>query len=177
MSDTVTNILFGAHKTLSLGPYVTAKGAGTLVEVGATDGGVKYDPKPSYHEQYIDRRLGAVKAVPIKSEWDWVMKLIESTIDNWVTAFHQPTANKSGTTPNFTLLLDMSAQEIYYQAQLVVPGLGTTATRTLTAWRCWIKALGSVEFKKDAAQGLPLTIGIAEETTGSGVDSVKLVES
>jgi len=174
----ITNIIVGAHATFKIGPWVTAKAAGTLVEVGATAGGVTLDPKMTPHLVSIDQRLGDVMAVPVKREMDMKLRLLEGSIDNWVTAFGQPVANKTGTTPNWTLLVDPSAGELYYQTELKGKGLGTTKVRTITTWRNYIKELTAIPFKKDGEQGLEITLGVLEETSGTGADNwFKLVET
>jgi len=173
MAPTVSKILVGAHATLSIGAYVASKGAGTLTEVGSTLGGVQIDPKTEHYMVEIDQRLAAVAAVPKKREVEVKVKLMEATLANLQTALAQVAGALSGTA---TLLYDLSAAELYYQVQLVGKGAGA-GTRTVTFWKAFIKDLGAWAFQKDNAQSLELTLGICEETTGSGVDSIRVVDT
>lgn len=177
MAFDITKILVGANSLFKLAPWVTAKGAGTFVDVGATLGGVSLAPKTDYHQVFIDQRLGPVSAIPIKREYEVKVKMLQADMENLRFATGQPAANKTGTPPNETLKIDFSAVEQYYQGQFVEPGIGSTKTRTVTLWRCYPKDLAPIPAKKDEEQAYELTVGVLEETTGTGVDSILIVDT
>lgn len=179
-------IIVGAHSYLAIGAYVAARGAGTLADFGSTIGGVTLDVKTTLHEVVVDQALAPVSAVPTKRDFEMKFKLAEGTIGvlasatnaNWQLAFAQAGSAVTGATPNFTLKVDPNSGEIYYQVQLIAKGLGTTKTRTVTFWRAFVKAVGSIPFKKDAEQYLDLTLGLLHESdVASGVDIFRLVET
>ncbi len=177
MAFDITKILVGANSLFKLAPWVTAKGAGTFVDVGATLGGVILTPKTDYHPVFIDQRLGPVSQIPIKREYQIKTKMLQSDMENLRLSLGQPAANKTGTPPNETLKIDFSAIEQYYQAQWVEPGIGTTKTRTVTSWRCVPTDAAPIPAKKDEEQAFELTLTVCEETTGTGVDSILVVDS
>jgi hypothetical protein len=76
----------------------------------------------------------------------------------------QATANLSGTS---SLFINASEPELNYQLQIVGKGDGATGVRTMTVWKAYVKEMGALMFKKDAAQEHDLTWGVCEETTGS----------
>lgn len=170
-------IIVGAHSKLELAPYVTAKGAGTFTDAGSSIGGATLEEKVEHHLVEIDQRLGAVMAVPSKREVEVKVKLAQGELDNLRLALGIPSAGLTGTPPNLTLRSDLSRGELYFQARLTGKGLGTTGVRTWTGWRSYAKALAAIPFKKDAEQSYELTLGVCEETTGSGTDSWLMVDA
>ena len=172
MAGTASNVLVGAPATISLGPYVTAKGAATFSDIGFTiAGGVTLDPKVELHYVEVDQKLGQLAGIPKKRELELKFRMAEATLDNLRLVLSQPTSNLTGTTPNYQLHLDASAPEQYYQAKIVGKGLGTNAVRTVTLWKVTPKNQGAWMFKKDDYQMPEVTFHVFEETTGTGTNS------
>lgn len=165
------NVLAGAPLSVKFGTYTTSKGSPTMTDVGYTMDGVTFDPKVEFLDIMVDQKLGAVARIPKLRDLEVKVKLGEVLLDNLRIALGQPSSNLTGTSPNQTLFFDGSAIEQYIQAQFVVRGLGTNSSTTITLWKCVVKDPGSWNFKKDAAQGFDLTLGVCEETTGTGTDS------
>lgn len=177
MAVTVANILVKSA-VVSMGDYVTAKGAGTLVDVGATLGGASIGMTHTHKRLETDQNLGEVGGVPSKRVMELKFAMIESDIEKFRVAFGQPIANRSGTTPNFTLNVDPNAAEQYHQISFVSKGVGTTKVRTITFWRCAVVGIEPVAFKKDDQQTYTVTIAVFEETTGAGLDNFcKIVDA
>jgi hypothetical protein len=173
----VSKVVVGAHSKLEAAPYVTAKGAGTFVDLGASIGGATIEQKVEHHMVSLDQRLGDVMAVPKRREVELKCKLAQSEIDNLRTGLGLPTTAVTGTTPNFTIKSDLSEAELYFQLKLTGKGLGTTGVRTWTFWRAFAKAIAPIVNAKDAEQAFEVTFGILEETTGTGTESWMAVET
>ncbi len=165
-------IIVDAHATFNIGAYVTAKGAGTLVDVGFTQDGVSFKPTVEHKMVEVDQHLAAIRAVPMKREYEIKVKILESQMEHLRVAMGQPDANLTGAPPDETLDIDDDAGEQYHQISLVGTGLGTTKVRTLTFWRCFIKDVAEIAMKKDEVAFIELTIGVLRETTGAGNDDV-----
>lgn len=165
------NVLIGAPATFKIGAYVDSKGAATLADAGFTLGGVTFDPTVEFHEVEVDQYLAKLSAVPKKRDAEIKVKLVEATLENLRIALGQPAANLTGTAPDLTLLMDASAGEAYHQIQFVGPGVGTTGSRTITAWRTYVKQMTGYAMMKDEKQIIDLTFGLCEEVTGTGADS------
>ena len=167
MAGTAGNVIVGAPATFKIAAYLASKAVSlTYIDMGFTDGGVSIDPKTELHMVTVDQQLGNLAAIPKARDLEIKVKLAEATIANLGYALAQAAANTSGTAGQY---FDASAPEIYYQIQIVGKGaaVGVSTTRTMTFWRAYVKDLGSILFKKDAAQELDLTFGVCEETTGS----------
>jgi hypothetical protein len=173
----VTKIVVGAHSKIEVAPWVTAKGAGTFADAGASNGGLTFEEKVEHHMVEIDQRLGPVSAHPKKREGEIKVKYSQAEIDNLRIALGKPSGSVTGTPPDFTFKSDFSATEQYYQIKVTGKGLGTTKVRTWTFWRCFAKAMAPIPQKKDSEQFFEVTFGVLEETTGSGTDSWQVVES
>lgn len=162
---TAANVLVGAPTTVKIAAYLTAKAVSlTYVDFGFTQEGVSIDPKTELHMVVVDQSLGNVAAVPKARDLEIKVKLAEATMTNIHYALAQASGSISGTSAVF---FDDNAAEIYFQLQVIGKGLAASALRTMTAWRAYVKELGSLMFKKDANQSLDLTFGICAETTGS----------
>jgi len=176
---TTTNILVGAHSSVKMAYWITGRVAhSTLVDLGFTMGGVTFDPKTELHLVEVDQHLAHVAAEPRLREAEVKFKLLEATPENIRIALAQPLTNITGTPPDVTLSFDADAPAQYYQLQFAGKGHGTTAVRTWTFWRTYIKAITGYQMGKDTEQALDVTVGILQETTGSGTASLgKLVET
>ena len=174
MADVQANILVGSA-TISVGPYVSAGGAGTLSDLGAIlAGGITFSRKTSYHDVISDHHLGILSRVKTADAWEVKVTCMESSLANLLIAFDQPNASLSGS----TLRHNTNAQTNYKQVQIV--GLGPTGAfiRTITVWRCAVVECGDIPFKKDGEQLLPLTFGVCQDLTVVTADqSFKVVDS
>lgn len=171
-------IVVGAHATFSIGAYVTAKGAGSLTDVGFTGDGVSFKATVEHKMVEVDQHLAPIRAVPIKREYELKIRLLETQMEHLRVLLGQPAANLTGIFPDETLVVDDDAAEQYHQIALVDTGLGTTKVRTSTFWRAFVKDLAEIPIKKDEMKFLEATFGILKETTGTGSDDIaKIVET
>ncbi len=171
------NVIVGAHATLTVSDYVTAKGAGGGSDVGFTADGVSFKANVEHKMVEPDQHLTAIRAVPTKREYELKVRMLEGQMEHLRFVLGQPAANLTGIAPDETLVVDADAGEQYHQIILVGIGLGTLGIRTLTAWRCFLKDIAEIPFKKDDEQFLEATFGILKETTGAGDDDVEIVET
>lgn len=177
MAVTVANILVKSA-VVSIGDYVTAKGAGSLTDVGATLGGASIGVTHTLKRLETDQQLGEVGGVPSKRVMELKFAMIESDMEKFRIAFGQPAANKTGAPPNYTLVVDADAAEQYHQLSFVSKGTGTTKVRTITFWRCAVVGIEPVAYKKDDQQTYTVTVAVFQETTGAGLDTFcKIVDT
>jgi len=172
MAVTLNNVKVKAG-VVSMGDYVTAKGAGTLIDMGLTEGGFHIGPKRSYYDVDGDQYLGILDSVKTKDELEVKFVMKESDAQKLILAMSQPDANKTGTTPDFTVNVDPQAPRRLHQLKFSSAGggVGTTLLREMTFWRAVIKAVDAIGYKKDGAQLYALTVAILQEITGSGTDN------
>jgi len=162
---TAAKVLVGGPTSFKIAAYLPSKAVSlTYTDVGFTDGGVSFDPKTEHHLVTVDQHLGNLAAIPKARDLEIKVKFAEGTLTNLQYALMQATANLSGTS---SLFINASDPELYYQLQVVGKGDGATGVRTMTVWRAFVKEMGALLFKKDAAQEHDLTWGVCEETTGS----------
>lgn len=178
MAQVIANTLIGAPTTISVGPYVAAKGAGTLVEVGHTRGGVSIKQNTEHREIETDSALAPHRAVPIKRGYEVKWTMLEMTIENLLFALGQLPANKTGTPPNLTLEVNDNDGEIVHQLEIVGAGLGTLGVRTITAWRAVVKDIAEIVWQKGEERVYEVTLMLLHEETGTGNDNIlKVVET
>ena len=153
MSVTTTNIIVGSG-TLSVGEYVTAGGAGSLTDVGATDGGVSITPNLSVLDIFVDQQITAIAGAKTKSEYILKTNLMESTLGLLAMAWGQPASNVAGGI--FYVGDDMTLP--YKQLSFVGRAAGAPAglTRTLTCWRAVAYKTGEHSYKKDKETFIPI---------------------
>lgn len=158
---------------VSVGDYVTAKGAGTLVDVGLTKGGVTIGYKPTYHAIEGDQHLGELAGIPTKREIDVKFAMSQTEAEKFRLAMEQPAGNVTGTLPNQTFLADANSTEQYHQVSLSIAGggVGTTGLRLITFWRCVFTACDPIGYKKDNEQMYAVTMRVYQELTGTGNDT------
>jgi len=178
MAKDIDKVLIGAGSIFEIGAYVTAKGAGTLAELGHLLEGVRFKATVEHKLIEPDAHLAAGRAVPIKREYTVQVKGIEATPELLRIALGQPAANLTGTPPNMTLNVDPDAVEQYHQLRWVEPGLGTTKVRTVTAWKAYLKEVPEIVASKGDIKEVNFTFGLLYEETGTGTDDVvRLVET
>ncbi len=155
MATSAANVFSGAA-VVSIGDWVTAGGAGSLTDVGHMKGPVSLTPSFSDYEIKSERAYGSIARVPLEGSLKLAMDLQEVTAEHLAMAFRQPAANKTGTTPDFTVLIGDFAEQ-YHQITVVVAGAGTTGVRTVTLWKGFVESLGAIPFAKGEEQHLPIT--------------------
>jgi hypothetical protein len=158
---------------VSLGDYVTAKGAGTLVDVGLTKGGVTIGYKPTYYPIEGDQHLGELAGIPTKREVELKFTMTQTEAEKLRLITEQPAANFTGAPPNITGNVDANAVEQYHQVKLSIAGggVGTLGLREMTFWRCVFVACDPIPYKKDGEQLYAVTVRVYQEITGTGTDS------
>lgn len=173
MSVDSKKIAIGAG-VLSIGPYVAAGGAGTLVDVGLTKEGTELSLKITKAEVGNGEQVfGPQFAVPTDVEMELKAVMGEADIDKlaWLTS--QPSGNLTGTAPNKSLLLG-EPEEQYKQIQVVSKGIrgtnGTAASRTFTGWKGFVKSVEPVKFAKGSEQVYSVTFGFCEDLTVTTAD-------
>ena len=157
------NIVIGAPASISVSPYVAARGAGTFVVLGFSLGGVMVSDKRDRYKVSPDQLLGNVLSVPIKAEAKIKFKMLEGTLENLRYALGLTAGQKTGTTPNFTLKRNMSEAAQLHQIKVVGVGNGSTGVRTFTAWRCVFEEIEDTGIKKEEAKVFGVTLDILEE--------------
>ena len=176
MPHDTTKTLFGAPTSVSIGPWVTAKGAGTLVDVGHTKGGVTISASVERHEMEVDDLVVPHRSIPVKGGFEMKFAMAEMDLANLQLAFDQPAANLTGTPPDMTLEVDGNRSgEVYYQLELIGAGLGTTGVRTVTAWRGVVKDVSEIKWSKAEDRIYEVTIALMHEDTGTGADTIMQV--
>jgi len=172
MSVTLASVKVRAG-VVSFGDYVTAKGAGTLVDVGLTKGGVTIGPKTAYHHIEGDQYLGELSSIPTKRELEMKFTMTQTEAEKLRFAIEQPAGNVTGTPPNLTANIDADAREQYHQLQLSITGggVGSTGLRVMTFWRCVVTAVDPIGYKKDLEQMYAVTVKVLQEISGTGTDS------
>jgi len=163
---TRTNYVYGATTYVAYAPYVAAKAAGTFVDVGATAKPVELDFKRTDKEIEIEQQLGISAAYPIKRELDIKWYFQESTMAHLVTILGLPTSALSAG----VLKINPSAPEIYYQLQIISPGI-VTKVRTDLFWRCYPKAVEKMILAKKDELVYGLTWGVIEEPDSASLDN------
>jgi len=160
---------------VKVGPYVTAKGVITPLDVGLTKGGVTIGPKATYHPIEGDQYLGELSGIPTKRELEVKFTMTETDYSKLMLAFMMTddVAHKAGTTPNWIINVDADSPEQYrcLVLSIVGGGLGTTGLRTLTFWRTVCVACDPIPYKKDQEQMYAVTMRVYQEITGTAVDN------
>jgi len=176
MSGTITKI-FQKAPVVSVGAWVTAGGAGSLTDVGYTEGGVEISVN---HEDTVispDQEPGNVAHFPVMTDFSMKFTMLEATVDNLLTALRQAAANKTGTTPDFTLEIG-EGSEAYLQIQLVGKGGGTTGVRTVTVWRGIVASVEPIGQKKNEPTKVAVTVNCLRDPSVSAAGKhMKLVET
>ncbi len=176
MAQDIDKILAGGA-VVSVGPWVTAGGAGSLVEVGHTEGATElirsYEDLPVSSEQIA----GIEKRIPISTEMALKFAMKETDLENWRMPWRQPAANLTGTPPNMTLLVGAAAEQ-YHQVTLVGTGIGTTGVRTVTAWRMIVDSVEPIRMAKAEAQLVTITGALMLDSSVATLDQfLKIVDA
>lgn len=171
MAASGAKVIRGAA-TVSIGPWVTAKGAGSLVDMGYIGGPVTVQPKVEYHKVDVQQHLAPIHAWPTARSVEIKVPMSEADADKLRIVAMQPAANFTGTPPAITGLIDADAVEQYYQIVVVTKGTGATGVRTLSFWRCVCTGVDAIPFKKDGAQMYSATFEAMYEETGTGLDTL-----
>lgn len=150
MATNSENIKVGAG-VLSVGDYVTAGGAGTLVDIGHVNSPI------TLAVSYEDFEVGSERVAAVLDKYPQMMRakikapMTESFTDHIQMAMRQAAANQSGISPDFTLEVGEPTQR-YHQVEIVTPGTGTTKTRTWTFWKTIVESIAETPFAKGAEQ-------------------------
>ena len=176
MATDTTQIHAGAV-VVSVGAWVTAGGAGSLTDVGHMKGPVTLTPAREDYDIKSERAFGILKKIPQDMSLKLAMDLQETTIEHFRIAFGQPAANKTGTTPDFSLLIGEPAEQ-YHQIAVVGTGPGSTGVRTMTFWRAFVESVGAVPFAKGEEMHLPITFDCLYDDSVTTLDKFgKIVDT
>jgi hypothetical protein len=177
MAQVSGNICIG-KAVITVGPYVTAGGAGTLVDVGHTKGPTTLATAFENYDAVSEQAPTPLESVPSTTTYKLKVPVEEATIDNWLIASREPVANKSGTPPAFTLRVGGPTGKKYHQIQIVTAGLGATLTRTITIWKAVVESVSEIPFAKGGEQLLEVTVNCLYDDTVTTADKVmKIVDS
>lgn len=182
MADTVLNIAVGAA-VVSLATYVApAAGAEptghTFTDVGAVIGGTSMDPKFAWHDLMSDHHLGVLDSVKTMESCELKIRIEEANPGNLALALNSPTGNVTGTPPNLTYVNKPNDPRVLLACKFVTVGTGTTRVRTISFWRCIVKDVSSIGFKKDGEQIYELTVQVCQEIlVTTGAQTFKQVDS
>ncbi len=168
MATDATKIMVGAG-TFSIGAYVTAGGAGSLTDVGHIATPFELGVAMENFDVQTERAIGVVLTEPINDDYTLKVAFHESDPEWKRVALGQPAANLTGTAPDETLRIgDRQAQ--YHQATLAVPGIGTTAARTLTFWKLQSIGMEPVQYGKAVTQMYNVTFRILRDDSVTTAD-------
>jgi len=177
MAQISGNICIG-KAIVSIGPYVTAGGAGTLVDVGHTKGPTTLAISSENYEAVSEQAPAPVEQVPTNTHYKIKIPMEEATVDNLLIATREPVANKSGTPPALTLRVGGPTGKKYHQVQIITAGLGATLVRTITIWKAMVEAISEIPFAKGGEQLLEVTLNCLWDDTVTTADKVlKTVDS
>jgi hypothetical protein len=138
MALDLSNIV-GGSGLMSIGPYVAAGGAGSLVDVGETSAPFELSPELENTDFEGERTGGIVKSLASKTGFVLKCPLMQAEALLMMMALGQPAANATaGTGENYTARVGVRVEQ-YHQATIVTPGVigtgGTPAVRTYTFWK------------------------------------------
>lgn len=160
-----------------LGDYVTAGGAGTLVDLGHVKNPYELAGAMENFDETTERATGIVLTEPISDSHEVKVAFHQSEIEILRIAYGQPSANKSGSGNNLTLLIGDRVSQ-YHQATLQVKGPGTTAKRLMTFWKLQVIAREAISFGKSTAQLVITTFRILRDDSVVTADKYfKFVDS
>ena len=154
-------VLLHGGATVSIGDYVTAGGAGTLVDVGYTEGPTELTVTWEDYELNPEQEPGVIDIFHINTAASLKVPMLESSVPNIRRALRLPAANQTGIGDNLTLEiggagLNESDAETYTQLSLVGRGPGTTNVRTITGWKLIPESADPIGFQK----GSPSLVGV-----------------
>ncbi len=146
MPADVAKIIFGAG-TFSIGAYVAAGGAGTLTDVGHTEGPVTLATTTETVDVGSEQVIGTMRRVPTGRTFKLKVPMKQAELERLRVALLQPAANLTGVAPDQTLRVGTPAEQ-YHQGQLVAKGPGTTSTRTITLWKLFAENPEDIAYSK-----------------------------
>ncbi len=176
MAVSAAKILIGAA-TVSIGDWVTAAGAGSLVDVGHTKAPATITPNFEHVEITSERAVGALKLIPIDGSYSLKVSILEGVLANFQLAAKNADGNVTGTPPDLIFEVGEAAER-YHQITLTgIPGVGTTSVRTITIWRAAVESVAEVSFGKGVEQMLEVTFRILHDDSVSALGKfMKIVD-
>jgi hypothetical protein len=165
--------IVGGAGVLSGGDYVTAGGAGTLLDWGHQSAPLEVAPEFENQDFESERAQGPVKTLPSKTGFTIKVPLMQAEAELMRVAFGQPAANKSGSAENFTLRIGDRVEQ-YHQVTIVTAGVkgptGVAATRTVTFWKLQIVSCEPVTIGKAVLQQYIATFRVMRDDSVSTAD-------
>jgi len=173
MAAPTTSYIAIGGATVTLAPWVTAKGASAGVDVGHTKGpttlAVSYEDYAIVSEQ----SFGALRKIPISATIKVKIPMIQSDGENLRASLRQVAGNLSGTIGTQTLLVG-AMNEQYHRVIITTKGIavigGANGTRTVTIWRCIVDGLDEVPFGKSGEQALVMSLHVLYDDSVSTTD-------
>lgn len=154
--------------TFFIGDYVAAGAAGSLTEVGLTQGGIEVSDTDEDFELDADQYHGVLRSKPFKTAVTVKIPMLEHDLDKLRRIIRQASGNLTGVSPNKVLARDQ-AQEQYMQGQLIGVAIagaaGTFGVRTQTFWKLALAAREPWPHKKDGAQIVIATFKACQDLT------------
>jgi len=171
MPVTSANVLIGAA-TVSIADWVTNPGGAspTYADIGHTSAPVTLTSERENVDVEAETAFGVVQTRVIRQAYTLVVPYLESTVENMRAVLSQAAAQKTGTTPNFTLaVIDPSTTvgDLYKIVKVVVPGLGTNGLATYTFWKCMPSAIEAIPFAKAEPQKYTVTFKVVRDDSNS----------
>ena len=161
MATNSAHVMVGAA-TVSIGAYVTNAGPGTLTDVGHLIAPAELGSEFENFDVESERSFGIIKTVPIKAGFTLKIPIMESRPELLRTVLRLVSGQLTGTAPNQTLAV-VDPVEQYHQIQLVSAGIGTTATRTQTYWKCQALTVEPIQYGKATVQAYNATFRILRD--------------
>lgn len=168
MAQSAANVVAGLLTGIFIAPWGSGGSAfsPSYVETGHTEV-IEWTPNYENLDIESEESLGIIKTIPTKDGHTIKIPALETRGDLLAIALRQPSGRLSGTYPNQTLIVGDSAEQ-YHNVKLVVPGIGTTAARTITFWKCQVSALGAMQFGRKQAQKFDITLRALRDDTEAG---------
>lgn len=154
MPASADKILVGYGK-VEVSAYVTAAGAGTFTDHGHESGGVQFQIDDEILDLGSDRTAYMLRSVTHGRRVKLITTHMQAEVDLIQRVLRMAAGDKTGTTPNFTLLFN-EPTEVYFQVKCTTKGTGTNSVRTITGWKVRPKLNGALEMKKDSATMVPV---------------------
>ncbi|MBA4406970.1 hypothetical protein C0389_06825 [bacterium] len=157
---TSANLVVGAPATIKIGAYGAAEGA--CVDLGATEGGLKWTFTPEFYFKKADQWLGEVGAVKIGEKSTVEVTLAEASLANVCYALGYPTTAVSGQTLNIGGNAVATERVVYINFNAVGSG-----SAKMTIYKC--VSIGAVDFSmvKGDKSVVKLTLEILQDTSKS----------
>jgi hypothetical protein len=156
--STSANLVVGAPSTVMIGAYGAVEG--DCVDLGATEGGLKWTFTPEYYFKKADQWLGEVDAVKIGEKCTVEVVLAEMSLANLAYVLGYPTTAVATTTLNVGGNATVTNRTVFINFNAI-----TSGSAKMTIYKC--VPVGAVEMSmlKSDKSAVKLTLEILQDTS------------